>query len=225
MRPIPDPAPGKPLYAENLKAQLRELVRQGQFHVEGGTLDSSSTGVALSVDPPTTGFWARLTAPTGTLYGWVEQQLRPDRTWQDLPNGRVGSSELNPAQATDGSTAVPVGTVAYLHPDRSDVTTIGGNRYSTTTYVFEAPFPNYCGSGSGSGPCGLTVDVVVGMCPIYGDDPIHWSDIVDPPTGLTPGPAPAGSDVYGSDTTGATGWQSLGSMLDGLGGVSGDFGG
>lgn len=69
---------------------------------------------------PNQGFWAKIISGSGA-FKWVEQRLKQDGKFEDLPYGRSGKEGNVPAYEANQAGAIPSGTIVWMHDtDRKD---------------------------------------------------------------------------------------------------------
>lgn len=93
-------------------ARIADAVRE----VEGDPVDLTGNRTPTPVARRET-IWAKLTGRDGTdkwKYAWTEQRRKADGTWEDLPQGRTGTTTENPALEKDKSTSDLTGKVVQL---------------------------------------------------------------------------------------------------------------
>lgn len=111
--------PGGRASASQLNALAAETERQSNFRVGAGAMSDGGTGVQIM--PPTfrLGWWAMIdsigaTDGNGrTPHGWTEQRPVAGGTWEDKPNGKSGTTSLDPAYEVN-SNIVSVGTIVWI---------------------------------------------------------------------------------------------------------------
>lgn len=119
MKPLRPVEPRGPLFADDINAERAEVDRLGKLSIDGpaGTeLQSSSTGMQLTVPAAFVGCWAEISNPDNTAGGpWAWQEMRPiaGAAFEIKNPGRYGTEVKDPLYHP-GHATLTDGTVAFI---------------------------------------------------------------------------------------------------------------
>lgn len=98
------------------------------FSALGGTGETTYWFVYGSAS---TTFVAKITGSSGPAFAWTEQYQIDATTWADLPDGRSGTTSVNPAYELNGSQSIATNTLVWITQNTDDS--------GTVRYTFVSP--------------------------------------------------------------------------------------
>lgn len=151
---LPDQEAGRPISASWLNAVknmmpmwIMRMIRGGPGiavkWVAGGIVIENTRGPGPIPVGGSAAFLAKITGSSNEPHAWTEQQALSSNDYQALPNGRSGTTSVDPAYEVNGREDVPAGTIVWLTPI---ITSTGVRRY-----VFDL------GAGTGNNAAGSPV--------------------------------------------------------------------